>query len=359
MIKTRYILILLTLLLLSLVASGCRGTGMVPSGWPGITVDGKNIYVAYNQFVYSVQASTGAQTERIPEKAINANTTFFHAPVMLDESNLLVGSYKNYIYIFDTQLNTATPFFKEAKSRWVAAPIVTEEAVYAANADGRVYALDLQGQLLWEPFETGAAIWANPLLVEDTLYVVSMDHFLYALNSRTGSLLWVTDLGGVSVTSPVADETGTLYVGTFGNQVLAIDGQKGTILWTVQTSDWVWATPTIGAEGVLYVTDLSGKVYAINTEDQSVIWQTQTDGPISGSVLVYQDNLYFATRTGTFYSLDLQGDPRWQVSIEEGSLDGTPVVAGEDLILVSAVGAEGIVYAYNTNGLLQWQYQPE
>ena len=354
--KTKLSLIVLMLVLFSLAISGCSGSGTVASSWPGILVAGDTTYIVNNQFLYSVQTSNGIQQSQIPEKPINAATTFFHTPVLLENDYLLVGSYKKDMYAFNTNLETATPFFTGADSRWIGGPVLAGETLYAPNSDGVLYAVDMNGVEKWR-FATEDPIWSTPALQGSTLYVTSMDHYLYALKTSNGSLLWKTDLGSTSVGTPAIGEDNTLFIGTFNSEILAVDGERGTILWKTASTDWVWGSPTLGADGTLYFTNLGGVVYALNTADQEILWQVQTDGPISGSVLVVEDSLFVATNLGTLYALNLDGSVNWKQTLVEGQFHGTPVLAG-NLILVSAVEADHLVYAYTMTGAIQWQFTP-
>ena len=68
--KPKYITITLILILFSLAFAGCRGSGAVASGWPGITVDGDTAYVAFNQSVFTLDLENdGRVQETMPANA--------------------------------------------------------------------------------------------------------------------------------------------------------------------------------------------------------------------------------------------------------------------------------------------------
>ncbi len=142
---------------------------------------------------------------------------------------LLVGSYKNNLYTIDSS-GEAVEFFADAKNRWIATPLMTEDAIYAPNGNGTLYALDFDGSVIWE-FVTEAAIWATPVKDNGSLYVVSQDHIMYEREARSGDVVWSLDLGASSVNSPALDDNGILYIGTFNSELLAIDSKTGKIAW--------------------------------------------------------------------------------------------------------------------------------
>ena len=238
---------------------------------------------------------------------------------------------------------------------------MADGVIYAPNSNGSLYALSFDGEELWS-FETNEPIWATPLLDGSTLYIASQDHFLYAVDIESEEMLWKTELGGAIINAPVIDENGTLYIGSFGNELYAIDSETGDILWDYETEAWVWGSPTFGPDGVLYATDLNANIYAIGLEDgPTLLWdkQVDTDSRLTGSVLFHNDTLYVATESGSMVAYDTDGERLWKESIGEGSLYGTPVLAGDNLILVSALGAEAIVYAYDADLEPLWQFSPE
>jgi outer membrane protein assembly factor BamB len=352
------------LIFLSLLVSGCRGSGVIAGSWPGITVDGDTAYIANNQAIYSIDlADEGDQIDSYPAEPIRG-ATFFHAPLLLDNDTLIVGGYNNKIYTFDLDSGASNEFFNTSKNRWIAAPVSEGGMIYAPNSNGSLYAINMDGESQWD-FTTEAAIWAKPLINGNVLYIASQDHFLYALNAATGNEIWKTDLGASAVNSPVIDENGILYLGSFGSKIYAVDSVNGAIIWEYDTEGWVWGSPTLGAENTLYATDLDANLYALDTSDGSLLWekQVQAGSAITGSALLVNEAIYVVTRGGTIASYDMEGQRLWkeEIGTEENEIEfhGTPVLAGENLILVSAVGGDHIVFAFDTNLEPLWQYAPE
>jgi outer membrane protein assembly factor BamB len=83
----------LFLLLLSVVVlSACSG-GQATVSWPGLTTDGNTAYMAFNQFVYAIDLSTGQQLWRFPAEKAESNLSFYAPPVLVSDNQLLVGSF--------------------------------------------------------------------------------------------------------------------------------------------------------------------------------------------------------------------------------------------------------------------------
>jgi outer membrane protein assembly factor BamB len=187
---------------------------------------------------------------------------------------------------------------------------------------------------------------------------------MYAVQAATGDVIWSLDLGAASVNSPVLDENGILYIGTFGSKLYAIDSKLGQVAWELTTNDWIWGSPVLGPENTLFVTDLGGNLYAVDTEAREFLWEKQvdTDTEIVGSPLVTDEALFVVTQSGAIVSYGLDGERLWKEEIgsEDNPVEfyGTPVLAGEDLILVSANESDSLIYAFNTKLETQWTFEP-
>ncbi|MEJ2484134.1 MAG: PQQ-binding-like beta-propeller repeat protein [Anaerolineales bacterium] len=363
MMKTKTLVITIMLIFLSLLISGCRGSGFIAGSWPGITVDGDTAYIAYNQAIYSIDLTDeGDQIDTFPAEPVRGGT-FYHAPLLLEDGTMIEGSYNNKIYSIDLESGAVKEFFNTTKNRWIASLVFEDGLIYAPNSNGTLYAINLDGESPWN-VETGAAIWAKPLLDNGRLYIASQDHYLYAINASTGNEIWKTDLGASAVNSPVMDENGTLYIGSFGRKVFAINSDSGSVEWEFDTQGWVWGSPILGVDNTLYATDLDANLYALDTTDGSLIWdkQVQAGTSITGSPLLYNEALFVVTRSGSIAAYDLQGERLWkeEIGTEENGIEfhGTPVLAGENLILVSAVGSEQIIFAFNDKLESLWQFTP-
>lgn len=363
--KTKNLTILILLLFAALALTGCRGSGAVASSWPGITIEGDQAIVAFNTGIYAIDLSDGSLDTTYPSNAGDLkNAPFFHAPLALDEDTLLAGSYNNKLYQISTRGGAASEFFTSARNRWIATPLVQDGVIYAPNANGSLYALDMDANELWS-FDTDAAIWSTPVIDNGQIFVVSQDHFLYAVDKQSGNLNWSFDMGAAAISRPVLSEDGVLYVGSFASKVYAVDSKTGSLLWEKEVDGWVWGTPALGPDNLLLVTDMSGTLTAFDRETQKKLWtkQVAANSPITGSALVVGEAIFVVTQSGTIASYDLEGERLWKEDFgtEDDPIEfhGTPVLAAEGLILVSAIGAENGVYAFNAELESEWQFVPE
>jgi outer membrane protein assembly factor BamB len=352
---SRFVIILV---LLAGLLSGCTGGAAttIASSWPGLFVDQDTAYLAYNTHVYAVNAVNGNEIWRYPAQA-NAKITFYASPVLTSDKQLIVGGYDYVIHSLNASNGTEKWAFSNAKNRFIGTPMVTDSTIYASNSDNSLYALGLQGNLLWS-FKTEGELWAQPVIDPDgsKLYISSLDHYLYAIDTN-GQLLWKTkeSLGGAIVGSPVISSNKVLYVGSFGNQIVAINAENGEIIWKIPTDDWVWSGPAL-KDNVIYFGDLNTSFYALNAENGSTLWKFTTDGPVVGTPLLTDDAIYFSSETGTLYCLDFKSNVKWSKTID-AKIYQSPIRAG-DLLLLAPVAKDKILMAFDMNGNQKWIFMP-
>ena len=350
--KTKSIYLALGLLVLAVLISGCS-SGMTPSSWAGVTTDGETAYMAMASHVYAVQVSNGMELWRFPEKP-DAKKTFFAAPTLTPDGQLIVGGYDRILYSLSTSNGSINWTFEEAKDHWIGSAVFGKDMIFAPNSDYSLYAIDLKGKLVWK-FTAEQALWGRPVVDETNVYFGSMDHKLYALNMESGKLVWSSELDGAILGAITLGENGLLYAGTLGDNVFALDSSTGKTVWEVALSSRVWSAPAVG-NGNLYVGDQAGKIVSLNADSGQENWNLQPDGPVLGSPLVLQNQVIFGTESGSLLALDADGKIAWSQAIT-GKLYSTPVLAG-DLILVAPVEGDYTLIGLGLNGIQQWVYTP-
>ncbi|MFZ0531543.1 MAG: PQQ-binding-like beta-propeller repeat protein [Anaerolineales bacterium] len=354
--KSKNILVISTLLLLSAFMSACSSTIYASTGWHGLTASSDTAYLAAGTQVYAVDLNTGSEKWRYPTKA-NPKISFYANPVLTADGQLIVPSYNHTLYSLNPATGTENWNFPGSTNRLIGSPLVTEKMIYQPSADDHIYAVDLTGKQVWVQ-STGGPLWAQPATSPDCgcIYVASMDHIVYSFNAATGALLWKSpDLGGALVSTPAISTDGVLYIGTFGKEMIALDAISGRILWRFTTQDWVWSGPSI-ANNVLYFGDLSGYLYGLNAADGTTLWRIQPNNSIVDTPVVMGDKLYFTTEADTLYIVNTTGDIV-NSKVIGGLIYTAPVIAGET-ILVAPTNFTALLVAMNLDGNQKWMFTP-
>jgi outer membrane protein assembly factor BamB len=247
--------------------------------------------------------------------------------------------------------------FPGANNRFIASPLPVGDQIFAPNADQRMYILGSRGELVGT-FPTQDPQWGQPASDGSTIYLTSMDHFLYAIDAQSRDEQWKLDLEATIVGSPALGADGMLYVGTLDHTLFGVDTQSHREAWRMATQGWVWATPLV-VEGQLFVGDLDGIFYGVDAASGDELWRVDTGGAITGTAALFNDSLYIGNEAGRLFSISLDGRSR-EVPLPEayqGLYYGTPVVAG-DLLLLGLTKNENIVIALDSENSVVWNFAP-
>ena len=347
----RLSLLVILFALASVLLSACGGT--LYHTWPGITAGQDVFYVANQNALFALNANTGAEVWRYPQKA-ESGKSFYAAPAIAD-SLIIVGDYAHNLYAIDMNGMPKWPKpFNTPNGNFVASPLVMNDTILAPASDNRLYALDMNGSQRWV-FEAKNMLWATPASDGSLVFQPGLDHLLYALNFSNGKKVWEKDLGSALQSAPLLTEAGTLYISSLAGDVIALNAQDGAILWKVSTGAKLWSTPLLN-EDTLYIGDESGKITALSAKDGSLVWEKNVGSPIVGGGVLVTDGVAFATEGGSLVAQSFDGQKQlWNQSIN-GKLYTTPAVVGQNLAVAITEGDKVLLQAYNVNGQPSWKF---
>lgn len=338
---------ILIIVLAGLLLSSCVGLQNA-SSWPGVSAREDMVYVAYGAGVLAVNAATGSEVWRIPEKADPAKQ-YYAAPSFLN-GQILVGDYKNTLHSLDAATGAENWAFSEAKGRFIAGAVVVGDLILAPSVDNTLYALNTDGRLQWK-FTASNDIWASPVSDGSRVYAASMDRSIYALNLKDGSLAWSVQLGTAILSTPALVEGGMLYVSTLGNEVAAVDASGGAVVWTFTTADHVWASPVVN-DGTVFVGDVGKNFYALDAKTGAEVWRKELTGAVYAAAALTPESLIIATDSGDLLAYSFAGEKLWSQRIN-GKLYSTPVLL-DGKVFVGVKDGEKVLYAYDVTGKELW-----
>jgi len=362
-------LIIVTMILFGAVfLSACAGGAVRGMSWPGLAADGKTAYLADGPFVYAVNLSDGTELWRYPGSR-NGKLTFYSTPAITPDGLVIVGSAgtdHSLIALNPADINpdTKAPVeawkFSGAKDHWVAAPLVVNNKLFAVNSDGYLYILDLQdGQSVKDAkaVKLDGRLWSQPTTDGERVYVTSLDHSVIAVNAETYEVVWHEDLGGAVPGSAVLSADGMLYVGSLASKLEKFDPTTGNHQSVLDAENWVWSTPSLDGD-TLYFGDVDGNIYSFNTSTGKLNWKpVKPDGPITASPLVQNDHILIATESGSIFAVGNDGKVLWTQQVG-GKIYTTPVAAG-DLTIVSPLETDFYLAALDANGRQVWKFTPK
>ncbi|MYA99793.1 PQQ-like beta-propeller repeat protein, partial [Candidatus Poribacteria bacterium] len=116
-------------------------------------------------------------------------------------------------------------FGDEQFNRTMSTVAIADELLYIADLSGFLYCLDVNtGDLYWK-YDTFAAIWGSPYVVDGKVYLGDEDGDVVVLKAgKTEQFLFEMNMGSAVYTTPVA-KNGVLYIVT-RNMLIAIEEKK-------------------------------------------------------------------------------------------------------------------------------------
>ncbi|MBI5961431.1 MAG: PQQ-binding-like beta-propeller repeat protein [Chloroflexi bacterium] len=374
---------LIALLLLVLVLAACSGGGA--DSWAGVSIDSDtgSIYVSYDKHVVAINPTSGATQWEYK----NDDAKFFAVPVV-HEGILYIGDYKGRLHSLNAETGEKLwvyapekdtligPFSLDAGDRVISGVAVDSNLVYFGLGSRNLMAVSREtGEEVWT-FKTNHGVWATPLYVKAnpdvnsvaTVYVASLDHYLYAVNAQTGKELWHKDMGGAIPGQPAYDPVRNwLYVGTFVSEVIAVDLDTHQIVDRYEAENWVWGGP-VYEDDVLYFGDLKGNLYALSVTDDGFKqkWKKPVaDGAIRSTPLLTEDLIVVGSKDKHVYALKkADGASQWSKKTKGEALTELVFVSAgsEDTdspaVVVAGTGdRERLLVAFVlATGEEQWHY---
>lgn len=256
-------------------------------------------------------------------------------------------------------------------------PAVVNGVVYIASGDAFVYAVDYAtGVKKWAFKTQSTQLTTSPAVVSNTVYV-GAGEFIDALSAKTGHKLWSYDAGansgGFASSPAVAQEmingmsTSVVYFGALDDYIYALNARTGALLWKFLTQGQIVDSSPAVANGVVYIG--ADQLYALDAATGAFLWS----GPFNNkngtnsSPAVANGLVYIGAIDHNLDAFNAAGcgsatcAPVW--TFATGSfIDSSPAVATEVINGVSTsvvyVGSyDHNVYAVNAlTGVLVWTF---
>ena len=357
------ILALIVIALFALLLVSCiPGTGQPTGGWSGAAVRDGIIYIGSRDGkVVAINSSTQSKQW---DYTITPPTSIYTTPIV-DGDLVYVGTYNGIVLALNTSARVEDlPFpqarygewewycpIENAKSNAIVADLaMSEDALYVASSNGRVYSLDKgSGDENWKRedipvlTENAEKLWNSPVIQGNTLYVSTFDGHIYTLSAETGQLLdWSFEAEAGFASVPVIYED-IIYVGSFDRHLYAATIGSDVPLWKFPqekpAGNWFWASPIIN-EGIVYAGCLDGKLYAIEAKTGEKLWEFDAESPIVSSPVLIDNLLIVGAESGNVYVINPETGVGERIKNRENS--DKPTI--NDQIRASLCAHEGLVY---------------
>ena len=326
--------------------------------------DNSNVYFGSSDgHLYSVNKNYGELIWKFKtESSVTSTPT-------LSDNLIFINSSSNTLYAIDR--NTGKLVWKyqtqpSVPSYWewdyyTASPVVDAGRIYIGSGDSHLYALSLDGKLLWK-YKTNGRIRAAVLVKDGKIYLPSNDGVMYVLNSIDGKLLWKFETDGAKYDSrkfgwdrnsiyaaPViqdslviiaardgktygvnistqkkkwdftygptwamsaAIENNVAYIGWSDNSLLsAVEVSTGKEKWKFQSGSLVYTKPFLTGKDV-YFGSADENLYCLQKSSGEKRWSYKTGGCIYSSPIIDSNTIYVGSDDGFFYAIEEGVKPR-------------------------------------------------
>lgn len=214
------------------------------------------------------------------------------------------------------------------------APVIAGGVVYASGWESStLFALNEKtGSLIWK-FVAQADLPFSPTIYRGIAYIGGVDGHLYALNAKTGKLLWkFQTIDRKSITSYPYISDNNVVIASRDRNIYAINQKSGKESWRFTTGAMNESSP-IEYNGLLYFGSFDGKLYAISASDGRKQWEYQTNGPILSSPAISKNRLVIGSEDEHVYTFNLDTHALiWKTQLN-GVINATPALSNSSIFI--------------------------
>ena len=199
-----------------------------------------------------------------------------------------------------------------------AEPVINGSTVVVAYSSGEYYALNAKtGDVLWSDTLTAALrsdtvssithIVANPIIDNDTVYVISHGGKMVATDIKTGNRNWQQNVGSIYNPIVIGD---FLFIVSDLDELICMDKKTGKIKYAVnlqacQTTDkdkkLCFSSPLL-VDGKILITTSQGELLYISVQDGKLLKTFNTDQKVMYGAIVVNGQYFLLSNDGTLTS---------------------------------------------------------
>ncbi|MEE9392962.1 MAG: PQQ-binding-like beta-propeller repeat protein [Planctomycetota bacterium] len=227
-------------------------------------------------------------------------------------------------------------------SQVAVSPLSEGNIVYFADTLSKIYAVDIEKQeILWQTKPRAARAktmikgagpkkvdmtnpvsrnladqsfeFSAPVIAGDRLIGATRQGTFFAVDKKTGEILWEKDLGA-EIYSSMRYADGKILFGTLDKYYYAVDPADGSIIWKYECGDIVGSTPAISVRGrKIYLLCYDKNLHIINLKTGKGIEVIRIGYRSNSSVLLAEGCLFFTATGHKFICFDLyEKNKRWE-----------------------------------------------
>jgi len=274
----------------------------------------------------------------------NVQASFWSVPCVVSRMLLVATTSGAAKYLRAFSLENGQLVWERQLQSWYLplGPVVAgPRLILSLDHPARLEAYDLAtGASLWKSQPLGSANVASTPVVSGNLAYVTADNSVYAVNLKSGSAAWSTDVAGGG--SGPAISNGLLFTSSAGHRY-GIEARSGTYLWHdySDVSGGGGAVPAVGE--YVYVVDRDWDlsfypptVFAFEPETGQLAWKRSFAATGLSELALTDDAVYLTDRQILRAINPSTGDDLWNF-VADGPMWLAPIVAGPYLFVASSI----------------------
>jgi outer membrane protein assembly factor BamB len=180
----------------------------------------------------------------------------------------------------------------------VVAAATTPDGVVIATARGAVTAIGSDGAVAWT-IEPDGGFSGSIAYADEVVYAGSAGGGVYAIDLRTGNLLWHGSPAQAVTTGPAVAPSGTIFAGGDAVYSVSADGQLRWKDSTLKPGDA--GIFVLGYDSVFDAA--TGDIGAVISGDGTYAWTSRSFGKITTAATSASGVLYVGTSTGRIFAV--------------------------------------------------------
>jgi hypothetical protein len=172
------------------------------------------------------------------------------------------------------------------------------------------------------------------IVAEGKVFVGTLAGSLWALDRRTGKVLWRHRADGPILHSP-AHAAGQLFCADAGGSLWALDARTGKARWRFRSGKGGFSASPLVAAHTIYLGSRDGTFYAVAADTGKLRWKFATGGPIRCTAALARGRVLFASDDLHAYALDAKTGRQVWKSVRlfgQSCRDYYPVVFGDKVV---------------------------
>jgi eukaryotic-like serine/threonine-protein kinase len=283
----------------------------MPDAWDMFTsspavANGKVFFGSGDGNVYAADAQTGVLQWKFATKDV------VHASPAVVGGTVYIGSWDSYLYAIYAETGQQKWAFKTGEDAAIhnqvgfqSSPAVVDGVVYVGCRDAHVYAIDaVTGREKWDYPTSKSWVIGTPAVRDGVVYAGTSDSSRFmALNAKTGRLRFNFDAKSYMFSSP-ALAGDVAYAGDHNGRLYAINIKTGKLVWEFQT-DAAKKDPfkILNADGTLNQEALYAPGFGDFEDMYLAMFKFMSIGAIVSSPVVDNGVVYFGSMDGNLYAV--------------------------------------------------------